>query len=165
MIYFGVSDCLKSLNLVEDKAAKSEAYYCTAEPLVFDDEVLAWLKEKLDKTSGNTVRICVHREAAAPFHEMLIAHKRGGEFKPHKHLLKTESYHVIEGKLRVNRFDDQGKHVSTLLLGPHGSGLPFLHRLPVNVWHSTEPDGEYVIFHEAKPGPFVSSDNVYPHWK
>ena len=153
------------LQLLQDPKAKSESYYCRAKSIVIDDAAVAWLKEKLKATPGNTVRICLHQDAASQFHEMLIAHKRGGEFKAHKHLAKSESYHVIEGRLRVNRYDEQGKVSEFLILGPAGSGLPFLHRIPIGVWHSTEPDGDYVIFHESKPGPFVSTDNVYPDWR
>ncbi len=160
-----MADSLKNLLLAQDLGAKSESYYCKTAFIVIDDATIAWLKEKLQTTPGNTVRICLHQDAAAPFHEMLIAHKRAGDFRPHKHPAKSESYHVIEGRLRVNRFDNDGKLVSTLVLGPKGSGGAFMHRIPANTWHSTEPEGEYVVFHESKLGPFVDGDNVYPDWK
>jgi cupin fold WbuC family metalloprotein len=158
-------DFLKNLNLVEDKNAKSESYYCQSDDVVIDDNIIAWLKQKLQATSGNTVRICLHHSATATFHEMIIAHKQTGQFKPHKHSAKSESYHVIEGRLRVKTFDDNGELINVLTLGVKESGFPFMHRMPVNTWHSTEPDGDFVVFHESKPGPFVSSDNIYPDWK
>jgi cupin fold WbuC family metalloprotein len=156
---------IDSLNLFQDPSAKSESYYCGADSIVINDETLVWLKMKLDSTLGNTVRICLHSGADSKFHEMLIAHKRIGAFKPHKHLVKSESYHVVEGLLRVNRYDDQGRLSGFEVLGANGSGFPIIYRIPENVWHSTEPGGDYVIFHESKSGPFVSSDNVYPNWK
>lgn len=156
---------VEDLKLVKDPGARTQSYYCGADSVMIDDAVIAWLKEKLAETAGNTVRICLHREASSPFHEMLIAHKPSGRFLAHKHLVKSESYHVIEGRLRVNRYDDEGRRILSEVLGPKGSGLAFLHRIPVGVWHSTEPDGDFVVFHESKPGPFVASDNVYPAWK
>jgi cupin fold WbuC family metalloprotein len=160
-----MADSLQALQLVQDQTAKSESYYCHADGVVVTDEIITWLKDKLATSPGNTVRICLHRDAASVFHEMLIAHKRTGRFHPHKHLQKSESYHVIEGRLRVQMFDDEGRATTSVVLGAQGSGHPFMYRIPVNVWHSTEPDGDYVVFHESKPGPFVSTDNVYPDWK
>lgn len=160
-----MADFPKNLDLAQDQGAKSESYYCKAGAIVIDDSVIAWLKERLKATLGNTVRICLHPDASDQFHEMIIAHKRGGEFKPHKHLSKGESYHMIEGRLRVNIFDDNGKLASATVLARQGSGLAFMHRIPPNVWHSTEPDGDLVIFHESKPGPFTVGENVYPNWK
>jgi cupin fold WbuC family metalloprotein len=154
---------LEKLKLVQDKSAKSESYYAGGE-VVVDDAVIAWLKEKLAASAGNTVRICLHRDAAAPFHEMIIAHKKAGAFKPHKHLSKDESSYVLEGKLRVKTFKDGGALAEERVLGPKGSGLPFMQRMPAGVWHSTEPEGELVVFHESKLGPFVAGDNVYPEW-
>ncbi len=142
------------LHLVQDPSGRTEAYYCRRVPVVIvDAEVLAWLKGRLDGGSGSTVRICLHSGPEATLHDMVVVHRRGGEFKLHKHLTCEETYHMIEGR-----------KTGSYLIGESGSGLPLMCRVRSNVWHVNVPETEYAIFHESRPGPLDRSDSVTPDW-
>ena len=155
----------RDLHLVQDPSGRTEAYYCRCAPVVIvDAEVLAWLKERLDGGSGSTVRICLHSGPEATLHDMVVVHRRGGEFKLHKHLTCEETYHMIEGRMRVDLFDDEGRKTGSYLIGESGSGLPLMCRVRSNVWHVNVPETEYAIFHESRPGPLDRSDSVTPDW-
>ncbi len=105
------------LGLRANPGARTEAYTLTGPALAVDDALLAFLKERLEQTGQNTVRVCLHDGPEAALHQMVIVHRRGGEFRPHKHLTKAESYHMIEGRLRIRLFDDQGSVTSETLPG------------------------------------------------
>lgn len=151
----------ETLELVQDRSAKSEAYYSRSPAPVITDSVVAALKTRLAQTGGGSVRICLHEGPDSAFHEMVIAHKKGGVFKPHKHLAKDESYHMIDGVLRIEIYDEPGKLVETVRLGAFGTGLPFWIRIRPGVWHATVPETDFAVFHEARPGPFKGGDSIF----
>jgi cupin fold WbuC family metalloprotein len=96
---------------------------------------------------------------------MIIVHKKDHFYRPHKHLLKGEAYHMIEGELMVFIFDDKGQVVESTHIGASGLNLPFIYRIGKNLWHCTVPITERVVFHEMKPGPFQpEGDSIYPDW-
>ena len=53
-------------------------------------------------------RICTHTSDKSPVQEMVIAFTRETYVHPHRHIEKSESFHVIEGELAVVFFDDSG---------------------------------------------------------
>jgi cupin fold WbuC family metalloprotein len=155
-----MSDTLETLALVEDKSAKTLAFYSLGRAPLIGEAVVAGLKDKL-RGGGSTVRICLHDGPQALFHEMLIVHKKGGAFKPHKHPTKDESYHMIEGVLRIDILGDGGRLLETFRIGGPGSGLPFWVRIRKNTWHATIPESDFAVFHESRPGPFQGGDSVF----
>ena len=84
--------------------------------------------------------------------------------RPHKHEGKTESFHIIEGKLSVVFFDEKGEIQKTIRMGPSNSGLTFFYRLAKCCYHAVIPESEYVIFHETTNGPFNIKDTKYAEW-
>lgn len=150
-----------ALELVQDPTAKSEAYYSRSRAPLIDHAVIGALKDRLAASGGSTVRICLHEGPDAAFHEMAVVHKKGGVFKQHKHLAKDESYHMIDGILRIEIFDEPGLLVETFRLGGAGTGLPFWVRIRPGVWHATIPETDFAVFHEARPGPFKGGDSIF----
>lgn len=156
-----MSELPRALELVQDASAKTEAYYSRSRAPAITDSVVAALKERLTLSGGHTVRICLHEGPEAAFHEMAVVHKKGGVFKQHKHLAKDESYHMIDGVLRIEIFDEPGRLIETVRLGAAGTGLPFWIRIRPGVWHATVPETDFAVFHEARPGPFKGGDSVF----
>ena len=111
---------------------------------------------------GATVRINLHPGRDAPVHDMIIAQSAGGAPFVHKHLAREETYHMIEGSMRLQFFDEAGKPADSHLLGAIGTGLPLIVRVPKGVWHATQPTTSFAVFHESRPGPFDGSDTVLP---
>jgi len=122
------------------------------------------LKEESLKNDSKKIRICAHPDVNDKLHEMIIVLSKDGYVKPHKHLYKTESFHLIEGKLDVVIFNEQGEVTTTKQLSDFLSGKPFYIRLPPDCFHTVVPKTETVVFHEITPGPFKPEDTVFNDW-
>ncbi len=153
------------LDLVRDLKSRSEAYYCRNQASVAIDGVLIdALKAHLEATGSGLMRLCLHSSPNSTLHDMVIVQKRGAAYKPHKHIAKEECYHMLEGKLRIDFFNDAGEMTATTVIGATGSGLAAICRVRAGVWHSTTPESDYAVIHESRPGPFTGADSAWPDW-
>lgn len=125
----------------------------------FDDIKRAALESPLRRA-----RICAHHHHEDPIQEMIIVFCKGAAIPPHKHVGKTESFHIIEGEVQIIFFDDDGKAFSQLVLGEVGSKLPFFYRLSKPLFHALVPLTDFVVLHETTLGPFDRDLNVFPTW-
>jgi len=130
--------------------------------LVADD--IAELKERALGNARRRIRICAHPDADASVHEMLIVHTRGAYVRPHKHLGKSESVHVLEGEADVVLFDDAGGVDAVVPIGAYDSGRRFFYRLDAPVFHTFLIGGEFLVMHEVTKGPFRREDTVFAPW-
>jgi cupin fold WbuC family metalloprotein len=108
-------------------------------------------------------RYCTHTSVDDEIHEMIIYHKKGIYIRPHKHIGKTESFHLIDGEADVIIFDEGGNVETVLRLGDYESGKSFYYRVPESVYHS-QIFKQNTLFHEATKGPFDKNDTVFPIW-
>jgi len=146
------------------KEVSPEVLY-TTEPITavagsFIDE----LKARAAASPRRRARLCAHLDPADRVQEMLIVLYRGGYLQPHKHLGKSESFHIIEGELKVVVFDGQGRPVRTIAMGGYASGQNFYYRLANDQYHTVIPVSEMVAFHETTNGPFDPADTAYAPW-
>ena len=109
-------------------------------------------------------RICTHLSVDDSVHEMLIVHTKGTYIPPHKHLGKSESFHIIEGRLDIVMFDDAGEVVDVIEMGEYASGDTFFWRISESYYHTVIPRSEIVVFHETTRGPFRREDLVHGPW-
>jgi cupin fold WbuC family metalloprotein len=109
-------------------------------------------------------RIRMHPDTDDPLHEMLIALTRSSYVRPHKHPGKSESFHVVAGRLDVVLFDDEGRIEEIVRMGDHGSGLAFYYRLNRPMFHTVVVRSDEALVHEVTNGPFRSADTVYAPW-
>lgn len=127
-------------------------------------EQLNQLKLAAKEAAPKRARFCLHRDHADLIQEMVIAFCRGSYVRPHRHINKSESFHVIEGDLLVVFFDNSGSMIRRIEMGPIGTGKTFLYRLNADLWHTVVPLSDYVILHETTTGPFVKSEEDYAAW-
>jgi cupin fold WbuC family metalloprotein len=109
-------------------------------------------------------RLCLHRSDDDKLHEMIIALSRDCLFPPHRHPVKSESYHAIDGRLVVVIFRDDGSPIRSLLLTPPGAGGNICYRLCVPAFHAVLPLDPCVVFHETTNGPFTRTDAQLAEW-
>ena len=74
-------------------------------------EKIQELKESCLETNSKSTRICLHNSVEDNLHEMLIVLPRHLYVRPHRHIGKSESFHIIEGELDVFIFDNDGNVV------------------------------------------------------
>jgi len=122
------------------------------------------LKTQAETAPYRRARLCLHHDHTDPVHEMFIVFCKDSIIPIHKHLNKSESFHVIEGELDVVIFDDEGNLVRRVEMGPPGSGKSFLYRMSVDAWHSVIPRSDFVAIHETTTGPFEADDCAYAPW-
>ena len=125
---------------------------------------VAFLKARATENVHKRVRLCSHPDSEDRLHEMLIIHAQNAYVPPHRHLNKSESFHVIEGQLRVFLFNDGGYIVDVIPMGDLESGRVFFYRLSSSLYHSLLPESELVVFHEVTNGPFDRKDMVIAPW-
>ncbi len=90
---------------------------------------------------------------------------RGSYVRPHRHIdpPKSESFIVLEGRLAVFIFDDDGRVTRSEVLAPD-RGV-FGVDLDPGVWHTVTAVSREAICFEVKPGPYVpASDKDFASW-
>jgi len=122
------------------------------------------LKHLAMKNRRKRIRLCAHRDEEDKVHEMLIVHTSDTYVRPHKHLTKSESFHIIEGRADVILFDDAGNVVNVVPMGDPSSGHSFYYRISDPYFHSLQIHSDFLVFHETANGPFRRSDNVSAPW-
>jgi cupin fold WbuC family metalloprotein len=121
---------------------------------------IAFLKQQAAASPRRRARICAHRRSEDTLHEMLIALQGDSYVHPHKHIGKSESFHIIEGRLDVAMLDDSGAIREVIELGDVSSGKPFFYRLADSCFHTLLIRSDYLIMHEVTNGPFSPGDAV-----
>ena len=122
------------------------------------------LKKAALQSPRKRVRICAHAADRDALQEMFIVMARGTYVRPHRHLGKAESFHILEGAADVVLFDRRGKITDVIPLGVYGSGRPFYYRISTPLFHTLVIKSRFLIFHEATTGPFDRTKTVFPSW-
>ena len=145
-----------------DDQGLSVAFFCKRNPVKVDTNLVSQLKAASARPGGGNVRLCLHDGANAPFHEMINLEYRNKYYRPHKHKVKEESYHIIEGTMGVFVFEEDGRVLDCDLLDPDNN---FLYRVAVDMWHAIIPVSDVLIYHESTLGPFIRETHyVFPSW-
>jgi cupin fold WbuC family metalloprotein len=141
-----------------------EVYYSEAPVITVGPAEIDFLKNAAAENTRRRARLCTHPGIEDALHEMLIVHMDSTYVRPHKHLGKSESFHIIEGALKVFLFTDDGELTDTIDFGASGSGRNFYYRLSTPMFHSVLPVSDFVVFHEVTNGPFDRADCVFAPW-
>ena len=110
------------------------------------------------------VRLCMHLNQAHLLHEMLIVHEKTAYVRPHKHIGKSESTHIIEGLVDVVLFDNNGRIERVIGMGDYASGKTFYYRMETPIYHTLIIRSDVLVFHETTNGPFDKKDTIFAPW-
>ena len=125
---------------------------------------LEWLMKALESSEGGRVRICMHSSNTDLTHEMIIALASSTYVQPHRHMGKSESFHVIEGNLDVVIFNEDGTIADIVQMGPPSSERTFYYRLNKSLFHTVLIRTPHAIIHETTTGPFNPADVQFATW-
>lgn len=151
-------------SVVRAKAESPEVRYATDPIVLVDAADVARLKHEAGENPRRRIRLCAHHAVDDRLHEMFIVHTRDTYVRPHKHLDKSESFHVIEGDVDVVLFDDGGRVTDVIAMGPFSSGRPFFYRVASPLFHTLLIRSDVLVFHETTTGPFRRADTVFAPW-
>src|SRR3989338_9884743 len=141
-----------------------EVLYADEEIVKVGREDIESLKEKCGRNIRKRVRLCTHRDIADDVHEMIILHTKGAYIRPHKHLNKSESFHIMKGLADVILFNEMGNITEVIPMGNYSSGRKFYHRISYPYYHTLLITSDFLIFHETTKGPFRRTDTVFAPW-
>ncbi len=119
------------------------------------------LKQKALHNPSKKYRYCLHQNPESTLHEMVIVTTKQDMKYPDKHMDTTESNIILEGKLLVVFFRENGEIQNTFVLEPDNT---FYYRCERNQYHMTIPLTDVAVYVEIKEGPFNENSNVYPAW-
>ncbi|MBI2664016.1 cupin fold metalloprotein, WbuC family [Candidatus Woesearchaeota archaeon] len=140
------------------RKASDEVYY--AQDRIADKKDIELIKAKAQRSTQKKSRLCMHSTEGDKLQEMLIVHGKGTYVRPHKHVNKAESFHVVEGTARVIVFDDNGKITKAFEIGDYESGKPFYCRMNDKHYHTLIITSDWLVFHESTTGPFNRADTI-----
>ena len=123
-----------------------------------------FLKVSAVQNERKRIRLCAHPDVDDRLHEMLIVHAKETYVRPHKHLNKTESVHIIEGLVDVIVFDETGNICEVIRMADYASGHRFYYRMSSPYYHTLLIRSDVLVFHETTNGPFVRTDTVFAPW-
>lgn len=146
------------------KQRSVDVYIPDATPITLERHDLEFLKKRVSATPRKRIRICIHTSDNDLIHEMFIVNRKDTYIRPHKHLQKKESYHVIEGKADIILFDEKGSIQNIIPLGNFASGKDFYYKLNDPIYHTMVIHSEYLVFVEVTNGPFRKDDNIFAPW-
>lgn len=136
----------------------SKEVHVAKDPLVrFGDEETAFVKAQALASPRRRSRICAHKGSGDRLHEMLIAIAQGSYIHPHRHFDKSESFHIVEGRVDVVIMDDAGNITHVVPMGGPGSGLSYFYRSSDSLFHTLVIRSGVLVVHEVTNGPFDRS--------
>ena len=115
-------------------------------------------------TKRKKIRLCTHGSIEDTLHEMIIIHSKNTYVRPHKHINKIESFHIINGIADVIIFNDNEEIIDLIPMGNIGSNRYFYYRLSAPYFHTLLIYSDIFVFHEITNGPFRRNESVYASW-
>jgi len=146
------------------KPLSLEVYQAEGEVVWATRENVDFLKERAAESQRRRARMLAHPGSDDSIHEMLVVLARDNYIHPHIHPNKTESFHMVEGRMNVILFHEDGEILEVVRMGDTTSGLPFFYRQTRPIYHTIIPLTEFVAFNEVTPGPFDASDLKLAEW-
>ena len=134
------------------------------ELLFINNKLVEQIIEEASQSQRHMARLLMHIDHEDPVQEMLIAMGRDCAVMPNRSVGRSESLQIGKGELLLIVFDDKGKIVQRVEMGPTGSDKVFLYRLSSTPWHTMIPLTEMVVVHEGLQGPFKQSLEPLPGW-
>jgi cupin fold WbuC family metalloprotein len=144
------------------------AVFRNAGPVIeVDGATIDMLIEAAGSEPKRRARLNLHNSDDDPLHEMIIAFRGDSLNMPHRHVGKSESMHVMRGRVLVVFFDGLGNVTRRLTLGARSMShnLPSVLRVAAPLWHTVIPLDDRVVVHETTNGPFIPGKNMeIPEW-
>lgn len=137
------------------RKVNEEVFVATESIVSVGDEEIDFLKRQAKASPRKRARICAHKTNDDALHEMIIVISADSYIHPHRHLGKSESFHIVDGQVDVVVFDESGAVVDVIELGAPGSGRRFFYRLSESAFHTLLIRSDYLVVHEITNGPFA----------
>lgn len=146
--------------MIELERINDEIFVAKESIVSLGEEEASFLKSQAMRSPRCRARICVHKSNGDALHEMLIAISSQSYIHPHKHIAKSESFHIVEGSVDVIIFDDTGDITNIIKMGAPGSGRSYFYRLCEARFHTMIIHSNILVVHEVTNGPFDKDQTI-----
>ena len=150
--------------MINLKKKKNGIFYSKKNIEFINYKHINFLKKNVKFVKNKRARICLHNNDKSKLQEMIIILAKDTYIRPHKHLNKSESLHVIEGSADAIFFDNKGNIIKKQRLGGKSKNTDFYYRISDSVFHTLKIRSKYFIFHESTQGPFIKNKTKYANW-
>jgi cupin fold WbuC family metalloprotein len=123
---------------------------------------ITFLKRQAADLRLTQSRICFHSGDDSILQVMLVYHSTRHNVKRHVHLDKDEYIYIVEGRLTIRIYGENGEVIDTMLLSSsaHSDGHDLFCFLPKGVVHDAIIHDDS-LFIETTTGPFHKSSTAY----
>jgi len=143
----------------------NEGVYTSKDSIVkIGKEEVNFVKRCALTNDRKRARICIHKTSEALLHEMIIAVLPDSYIHPHKHIGKTESFHIIYGEVDVVILDDYGDIVEVIEAGSQLKNKTIFFKIQEGVFHTLLIKSDFLVMHEVTKGPFSRKDTILAEW-
>ena len=95
----------------------NDEVFVASGPIVrLGSEDVDFLKRQAGLNARGRARICAHGDNEDAIHEMVIAISSSSYIRPHRHIGKSESFHIVDGSVDVVMFDNDGGITDRIVL-------------------------------------------------
>lgn len=155
-----------SLFILNKKYQKinDEVLYTKDQITILEGEDIKKIKELSSKNPRKRIRLCGHLSQENLLHEMIIIHQKDAYIRPHKHIGKSESIHIIEGEVDLIIYNETGDIQQVIKMGEYSSGKQFYCRMATSVYHTLIIRTDFLVFHETTNGPLNPVQTIFADW-
>ena len=122
-------------DFILDKNSKSLAFFPKKNTsLILSKKLISEIKKIAFKTRKN-LRVGLHGDPNEKFHNLIVFQWKSTYCRPHKHLYKEETCHMIEGSQRVITLDNNAKIIADHKLDCKNN---LLFRIEKNTFHTSK---------------------------
>jgi cupin fold WbuC family metalloprotein len=136
-----------------------EVFIASDEIVRFGSSEIEFVKECALKNIRGRARICAHKAPTDTLHEMLIGIRSDSYIRPHRHMNKAESFHLVEGAAEIVILTNDGNISDVIELGPDRN---FYYRLDKPRYHTLLIHSPVLVIHEITNGPFDPTQSDFP---
>ncbi|MCF6177692.1 MAG: WbuC family cupin fold metalloprotein [Victivallaceae bacterium] len=118
----------------------------------YDRNFINELIDAAEKSPRRRAHHTIHEADDDPVQRLFVALAPGTYFRPHRHTNKKELVIILQGRLAILVFDNDGKVIDRYELTP--GTMPVLEH-PMDNWHACVALAPETLFIEVKQGPFT----------
>ena len=147
----------KSFDFIKQATgAKSLSFFTTTNNGLFSKELYDEFSSIL-QNDEERFRVSLHTSSKDDLHNMIIGMRKSSRVYPHKHK-RSESYHILKGKMLLIFFNEDGSVDKKITMSPHDT---IIARVDAGSYHAVIAL-KNVIYHETRLGPFIAEgDSIF----
>lgn len=119
---------------------------------IINQDLLNTVIEKAKASSRLRMNYNFHSNLNEKCQRLLNAMEPGTIMPIHHHKV-AEMYILLQGRIRVMTFDEEGRKNSSVILDPKEGNYGV--QIPANTWHSLEVYESGSVIFEVKEGPYI----------